>query len=104
MNVSNDDWPIVDQHWSEEIPKPQRTQFLQSSMTKNTFICNAGINAEIHAVTTRAQLNLQAQPCSSSTHTSSPSTTTHLRVLLNRQLSNYMILVYHVCVLNERTM
>ncbi|CAF1091833.1 unnamed protein product [Rotaria sordida] len=74
-NVAYDDWPIGDQHWSDEVPKPPRTQFIQPSISKNTCIRNAGINPEINAVTTRAQSKLQAQPRSPSPHTSSTSTT-----------------------------
>ncbi|CAF1317570.1 unnamed protein product [Rotaria sordida] len=76
INVTHDDWPIGDQHWSEEVPKPQRTQFIQPSISKNTCIRNAGINAEINAVTTRAQSKLQAQLRSPSVHTSSTSQST----------------------------
>ncbi|CAF2699770.1 unnamed protein product [Rotaria sp. Silwood2] len=62
-------------HWSEEVPKPQRTKFIQPYISKNTCIQNADINGEINVVTTRAQSKHQAQPRSSSVHTSSTSTT-----------------------------
>ncbi|CAF4739060.1 unnamed protein product, partial [Rotaria sp. Silwood2] len=54
INVTNDDWSIGTEHWYEE----------------------ANINAEINAVTTRAQSKLQAQPRSSSANTSPTSQST----------------------------
>ncbi|CAF4698043.1 unnamed protein product, partial [Rotaria sp. Silwood2] len=70
-----DDWPIGTEHWDEQEPKPQLTQCTQSSILEHTCTCNASINAEINAVTTRAQSKLQAQPHLSSPNASSASTT-----------------------------
>ncbi|CAF4811805.1 unnamed protein product, partial [Rotaria magnacalcarata] len=71
INVINDDWPIGTEHWDEQVAKPQRTQSIQPSILEHTCIRNA----EINAVTTRAQAKLQAQPQPSSANTSSTSTT-----------------------------
>ncbi|CAF4532675.1 unnamed protein product, partial [Rotaria sp. Silwood2] len=54
---------------------PQRTQCTQPSILEHTCTRNGSINAEINAVTTRAQSKLQAQPHSSSPNASSTSTT-----------------------------
>ncbi|CAF5140814.1 unnamed protein product, partial [Rotaria sp. Silwood1] len=69
--VTYDDWPIGTEHWDDQVPKPQRTQCTQSSILEHTCTRNASINAEINAVTTRAQSKLQAQPHSSSPTASS---------------------------------
>ncbi|CAF4402946.1 unnamed protein product, partial [Rotaria magnacalcarata] len=61
------------EHWDAHVSKPQRTQYTEPSILDNTCIHNASINAQINAVTTRAQSKLQAQPRSSSTNTSSMS-------------------------------
>ncbi|CAF5142228.1 unnamed protein product, partial [Rotaria magnacalcarata] len=66
-----DDWPIGTEHWDEQVAKPQRTQSIQPSILEHTCIRNA----EINAITTRAQAKLQAQPQPSSANTSSTSTT-----------------------------
>ncbi|CAF4766280.1 unnamed protein product, partial [Rotaria sp. Silwood2] len=73
--VTHDDWPIGTEHWDEQVPKPQRTQCTQPSILEHTCTRNASINAEINAVTTRAQSKLQAQPNTSSPNASSTSTT-----------------------------
>ncbi|CAF3839677.1 unnamed protein product [Rotaria sp. Silwood1] len=73
--VTYDDWPIGTEHWDEQVLKPQRTQCTPPSILEHTCTRNASINAEINAVTTRAQSKLQAQPHCSSPNASSTSTT-----------------------------
>ncbi|CAF4119781.1 unnamed protein product [Rotaria sp. Silwood2] len=68
-----DDWPTDSQHWSEDTPKPQRTQITQSSISSNTSIRNTAMNVKINVVTTRAQAKLLTQaPPSPPTISSTP--------------------------------
>ncbi|CAF4624072.1 unnamed protein product, partial [Rotaria socialis] len=66
INVTHAERPIGTEHWDEHVPKPQCIQYTEPSILKHTCIHNASINAQINAVTTRAQSKLQAQPRSSS--------------------------------------
>ncbi|CAF3196869.1 unnamed protein product [Rotaria socialis] len=79
INVTHADRPIGTEHWDEHVPKPQCIQYTEPSILKHTCIHNASINAQINAVTTRAQSKLQAQPRSSSANTSSTSTISQSR-------------------------
>ena len=65
-NETHEHRPIGYQQWSDELPKPQRTQFIQSFVSQNI----STPNVEINTVTTRAQSKLRAQPRSSSDYAS----------------------------------